>query len=136
MGECFKEQHTLFMSNTYSSFSKSWFLLIDLIQVPMNWIIATSGNSPIIVIMVWAEKNSAEFFFTSPHQHIAYLPAIILHTGGPVWAIWFSATTKIFKKIYKVICIISSTIMHIKENPILLIYNYINCTWTFLRWKN
>ena len=66
----------------YSNFSKSWFLLIDLIQVPMNWIIATSGNSPIIVIMVWAEKNSAEFFFTRPHcifiyQQLSYIQEVL-----------------------------------------------------------
>ena len=82
MGECFKEQHTLFMSNTYSNFSKSWFLLIDLIQVPMNWIIATSGNSPIIVIMVWSEKKLYDFEpqqrflkrYTKKFDHCYFVP--------------------------------------------------------------
>ena len=134
MGECFKEQHTFYVKHIFQFFK----ILI---------FIDRSYSSP-------NELNNSNKWQQSHHSHnglsrkkfrriflhqatlYIYLPAIILHTGGPVWAIWFSATTKIFKKIYKVICIISSTIMPIKENPILLIYNYINCTWTFLRWKN
>ena len=66
----------------YSNFSKSWFLLIDLIQVPMNWIIATSGNSPIIVIMVWSEKKLYDFEpqqrflkrYTKKFDHCYFVP--------------------------------------------------------------
>ena len=121
-GNVLKNSTHFFMSNTYSSFSKSWFLLIDLIQVPMNWIIATSGNSPIIVIMVWAEKNSAEFFFTRPHcifiyQQLSYIQEVLFELYD------FEPQQRFFKKIFKEIwallfCTISSKIMHIKENSI------------------